>query len=991
MGDPSAGDDMAPLPGELRAVAERRLETFVRAAQAAGLEPPAVSNLPGEVHRVLAVSGFVAERLARDPASGVELATSGDLARALAPGEHRARVEHALAGVVSSADSETALMCALRRLRAREWVRIAWRDIGGLASLEETVRDTSAFADAAIDAALERLHAWRVARSGEPAGAEGRPLRLVVIALGKLGAEELNFSSDVDLLFAFPEVGETRGAARSISNDEFFLHLGRRLIKVLGASTEDGFVFRVDMRLRPFGASGPLVASFNALEDYYQIHGRDWERYALVRARAVAGDKAAGEALLERLRPFVYRRYLDFGALESLRDMKALIRDEVARKGLEDHVKLGAGGIREAEFVGQAFQMVRGGREPELRTRSILDVYARLGERGYLPPFAVRELGDAYRLLRAVEHRLQQFDDKQRHRLPAEPGERLRLAAGLGFADWESLAARLAQARANVKAHFDQVFGVEDEAAAGDAGGLDALWEGALDAERALEVLAQTGFREPQAGLARIERLRRAYSVRALGERGRRRLRRLMPLVLRAAAAREDPEITLERTLEVIETIARRSSYLALLAERPLGLSQLVQLCGASALIARHMARYPLLLDELLDTRALYAPLERLALERDAEARLARVTPGDTEQEMDCLRQFKQSNVLRVAAADVSGQLDVGAVTGHLSAIAEVALGRVLRLAWRDLEARHGRPRSTRAGERVDAGFCIVAYGKLGSRELGYGSDLDLVFLHDSEGEDQHTEGPAVIDNPVFFVRLAQRIIHLLTTHTAGGVLYAVDARLRPSGSAGLLVSSLASFEAYQLEQAWTWEHQALVRARPVAGARALARRFRRLRLRVLAGERDGEELRARVVEMRNRMRGELGSRSEAIFHLKQDPGGIADIEFVVQYCALRWATRLGPSLRHTDNARLLAGFARAHVLEAGDAVFLAEAHRAYLSRVHALALQERAPIVEIGGKEGGAGGEAGEEKAIAALRRRVCALWERLLGAPPETGGSDA
>ncbi|NIV74018.1 MAG: bifunctional [glutamate--ammonia ligase]-adenylyl-L-tyrosine phosphorylase/[glutamate--ammonia-ligase] adenylyltransferase [Gammaproteobacteria bacterium] len=932
------------MPAELRELAERRWAAYAAQARASGLSPPPAHTLTGDVERVWACSDFVAQSCTRDPALVGGLLETDDLARAYSPGAYRRAVETALA----DAHDEAALMRALRRVRRREMLRIAWRDLGGCADFEETVAETSALADAIIDAALERVYAWSCAELGQPQNERGQPQRLVVFALGKLGAEELNFSSDIDLILAFPEGGRTHGGRRALANEEFFLRLARRLIKILDRNTEDGFLFRVDMRLRPFGTSGPLVSSFNALEDYYQIHGRDWERYALIRARPIAGDIDGGERLLEDLRPFVYRRYLDFGALESLRDMKRLIAQEVQRKGLAQNIKLGPGGIREIEFIGQAFQMVRGGREANLRDRRILKVLERLGERGHLPAHAVNELSAAYRFLRTCEHRLQQAEDRQTHSLPDDLAGRLRVAAGMGFADWARFEHVLSAHRTHVQAQFDQIFAAPQTEGQAAADSLEALWEGSPDAEHGASILVQAGFPDGAAAWEQLAKLKHSYSVRALGKRGRGRMRRLVPLLLSAVANQPDPLATLQRVFWVVESIARRSVYLALLVERPLALSQLVQLCAASPWIARQIARHPVLLDELLDPRNLYAPLDREALESELAARLAGLpSGGDPEQEVDVLRQFKQANVLRVAAADVAEVAPLMRVSDHLTAIAEVCLGRVLVLAWRDVVARHGAPRCRVGGDRRDAGFVIVGYGKLGGIELGYGSDLDLVFLHGSSGDAQHTDGPRSVDNAVFFGRLGQRLIHHLTARTPAGILYEVDSRLRPSGASGLLVSGLEAFEHYQRHEAWTWEHQALVRARAVAGDPELAERFARIRRSVLLAERDPERLRTDVREMRERMRAELGSRARERFEIKQDPGGIADIEFMVQYVALRWPRELGEYLAFTDNIRLLEGIEKAGLLTADDARVLTDAYRAYRARVHALALQEQPELAE--------------------------------------------
>ena len=956
----------APLPEPLAAHGGERL-----AALAAGVEGLDTDALPGDAARVLACSDFVFSSCERDPAMLADLVSSGDLEApypASAAGTHgRPSLRERAGSTARAAGSIDALMPDLRRLRRREMVRIAWRDIAGLADFDETVRDTSDLADAFIDASLTRLHEWQCADLGTPIGHSGEPQQLVVLALGKLGASELNFSSDIDLIFTFPENGQTEGGRRSVDNDRFFLQLARKLVKVLGEPTADGFVYRVDMRLRPFGTQGPLVLGFDALEEYYQTHGRDWERYALIRARAVSGDMALAAELLERLRPFVYRRYIDFGTLQSLRSLKVLMEQEVARKGMEHSVKHGPGGIREVEFTAQAFQMVRGGRTPALRYRRLLTVLARLGELGLLPAHAVESLSAAYRFLRTAEHRLQQVDDRQEHMLPQDEAGRTRIAAGMGYASWEAFSERLDRHRRNVDEQFAQVFGEEREA--GDAGGgdpLGALFTPAADEAAGTAALEDAGFAAAGEAWSIIARYRDTFTLKIPDALGHERLARLAPDLLRAVAAQGGATQTLERVLAVIESIAKRSVYLALLAERPIALSQFVQLCAASPWIARLLGRHPVLFDELLDPRTLYEPLTSDQLAEDVAQRLAAIDDPDREFEMDCLRQSKQANVLRVAAADVSRRIPLMVVSDHLTEIAEAVLRAALDLAWRDIATRHGRPASM-PKDTAFPPYAVIAYGKFGGIELGYGSDLDLVFVHDDD-TGATTTGRKPVDLSTFYARLTQRLIHMLTTMTPQGALYEVDPRLRPDGSKGVLVNTLGGLGEYLRDKAWTWEHQALVRARAVAGDPALGQRFAQLRREILLRDRDGDALRDDVRTMRERMRSELGSHASGRFDLKQDGGGIADIEFIVQYGTLRWARQLGDDLDFTDNVRLLEGFGRAGLMPAGDVTLLADAYRAYRGRMHELSLQESGAVVG-----------AGE---FAELREAVTAIWNRLMAA---------
>ncbi len=946
----AAGKRPPALPPALRDEARRSWARYLDAAREEGIEPLRARELLPVMERVWAYSEFIAQSCITRPGLLPDLLHSGDLLRDYGPATYARQVAAKLRGI----KDEAALGVALRRLRQREMVRIAWRDLAGWADLGETLRDLSLLAEALIDAALARLHDWQCRALGTPYDESGRhPQQLVVLAMGKLGARELNFSSDVDLIFAYPSAGETRGRRGHLSNEEFFIRLGQRLITLLDASTAEGRVYRVDMRLRPYGNSGPLAMSFDALEAYYQSQGREWERYALIKARPIAGDLAAGETLLALLRPFVYRRYLDYNALAALREMKAMIDREVRRKSLQDNIKIGPGGIREIEFIGQAFQLIRGGREPALRVRGILEVLQRLGAAGHLPAHAVHNLSAAYVFLRRTENRLQAHGDRQTHILPGDKQGRLRLALSMGFSRWQGFATALGRHRRRVREHFAGVFAApqgENTATAGDPRDrLGDVWLQALDDDEARERLRRAGFVDAAEALRRIRALRDSYACRALSNEGRQRLDRLMPLLLAAIAAAPRPDLTLPRVLDLIEAVARRTTYLALLEENPMALSQLVRLCAASPWIAQMLSAHPLLLDELLDPRSLYAPLDREALAKELSALLARIADDDQEQQLETLRYFKQTNVLRVAAADLMGSMPLMEVSDHLTAIAEVTLQQTLALALRHLRKR-------RRTKRQNPGFAIIGYGKLGGMELGYGSDLDLVFLHDTGRGDRAG----------FYFRLGQRIIHMLNAHTPAGVLYEVDMRLRPSGASGLLVSSLAAFAHYQAHEAWTWEHQALVRARFITGDPAIGRRFGEIRREILCRHRDPETLRKDVLEMRERMRRELSRGRKGRFDIKQDRGGLADIEFLVQFGVLRWAHEHPQLTRWTDNLRLLADFARHGLLKESQAQALGAAYLAYRGALHRLALQERAAIVD------------GDE--FRDHRRQVTALWQQLL-----------
>lgn len=626
--------------------------------------PDFLDTSPGAINNlchVFALSDFVANACTRTPELLYSLAASGDLRRTY----EIERFAHQAAQATAAIINEDELIRVLRQLRQRELVRIAWRDLSGWCDLETTLNDLSLLADALIDAALQPLEMWQRLKFGIPQGRQGAPQSLVVLAMGKLGSKELNFSSDVDLIFAYPEAGQTVGSARSLSNDEFFARLARRLVHVLGTVTENGFVYRVDLRLRPFGTSGPLAMSFNALEEYYQSHGRGWERFALTRARAVAGDTEQGATLLDRLRPFVYRRYLDYGAIEEMREMKNLLAEEVQRKGLQANIKKGPGGIREIEFLCQSFQVIRAGREPALRALPILELLVKLKQGGYLPSPADTELARAYRFLRYVEHRLQQVDDRQIHALPQDALGQVRLAAGMKFNDWASFTQQLNLHRGRVQAHFDQVFASPEHKATVAVNHLQGFRNAEMEPSEAQKALSAAGFADSKGAWEMIHEFRNASRQRLLGKAGQQRLDRLMPILLAVIGNRGGALATTQRVLQVIEAIASRSVYLSLLTEQPVVLEQLVRLCEASPWITRQIAQYPLLLDELLDPRTLYAPPTRQELEADIKARLLRVADGDTEREMDAVRHFKQASVLRIAAADIAKVMPLMVVSDH--------------------------------------------------------------------------------------------------------------------------------------------------------------------------------------------------------------------------------------------------------------------------------------------------------------------------------------
>lgn len=926
-----------------------------------------------DLSRVAVASDFVVEQLQRRQELLHELVSSGDLYR-----EYNAdQYQQALSKALEKADSENDLHRILRQFRQREQIRLIWRDLCRLTDMRGTTRELSWLADSCVDLALDWLHQSLVKRFGQPMAkledGSQQPQHMVVLGMGKLGAYELNLSSDIDLIFAFPRSGETNGELKCLDNQDFFIRLGKKLIQALDNITMEGFVFRTDMRLRPFGSAGPLAISFDAMELYYQDQGREWERYAMIKARVIAGDKQAGAELQQLLQPFVYRKYIDFGAFESLREMKEMINREVRRKGREANVKLGSGGIREVEFIAQAFQLIRGGRDSRLQQRELLNILPLLPETVGMPQQAVDDLTDAYTFLRNAEHAIQAIADKQTQDLPIDELEQLRLAFAMGYDTWQDFDTELEVQRDKVRQQFANVIAPaeeeQDQHADDQDGDWKLLWQGELDEEHAIELLTEKGFDNPADSWKQLDTLRHSRAVKMMQQIGQERLATALPILLREVSQVENASETLMRILQLVQAVLRRSAYLVLLAENPLACKQLIRLCAASPWFSEQLTKQPILLDELIDQRSLYTPPDKQHISNELRQQLLRIPEEDTEQLMDALRYFKNAVTLRVAASEITGALPLMKVSDYLTWSAEAILNAVLDIAWRNMTEKYGQPMKS-AGVACNPDFIVVGYGKVGGIELSYGSDLDLVFIHDAD-PNLFTDGDKQIANSVFFTRLGQRIIHILNTFTPSGQLYEVDMRLRPSGNSGLLVSSLKAFLDYQQKEAWTWEHQALVRARVVAGDNELQKRFEAVREEVIAAERDRSKLKTEVIEMREKMRAHLGSKNtekteNPVFHLKQDRGGIVDIEFMVQYLALAHAQQQPTLIEFTDNIRILDAAEATGLLSAEDAELMREAYKAYRAMGHRLTLQEQSNVIG--------------DHEMGDYRKEVSRIWDQLM-----------
>jgi glutamate-ammonia-ligase adenylyltransferase len=839
--------------------------------------------------------------------------------------------------------TEDNLKTALRRLKQRAMARIGARDLSGQADLAEVVESMTLVADAAVATALQVTEAALIERYGTPRNAKGERQQLIVVGMGKLGGRELNVSSDIDLIFVYPEDGDTTGnneGARSISNFEFFTRLGKGLINALAEITGDGQVFRVDMRLRPNGDSGPLVCSFDMLENYFVTQGREWERYAWIKARPLTPANNGRWNELEAIRrPFVFRKYLDFGTINAMRDLHAQIRREVAKKDMANNVKLGPGGIREIEFIAQVFQLIRGGRDSALQVKPTLEVLKLLVDRGQLELDAVVELSAAYRFLRRLEHRLQYLDDAQTHMLPENPEDQQRVAEAMNFANYEALLMELDDHRQTVTRHFEGVFADPNEA----RHALDAVWTG--DGSHG-EDLVKLGFRDTASLCARLAAIRSGSRYQQMSEQAKGRFDALVPRAIQAAGGTQNPDDTLSRLLDLLEAIGRRSAYLALLHQYPQALEQVAKIAGASSWAADYLLKHPVLLDELLDPRLLQmAPdwpgfRQQLAEETDG------VEP-DTERQMDLLREAHHAQVFRLVAQDIAGLLTVEKLSDHLSELADILVDRTITLAWRKLLTKH----------RDTPAFAVIGYGKLGGKELGYASDLDLVYLFDD---------PAPEAGQVY-AKLGTRLNTWLSTRTAAGILFETDLRLRPNGDAGLVTSSLEAFRKYQLENAWVWEHQALTRARFVAGDPAIGAAFDKIRCEILCQRRDLAKLREEVLAMRKKMRDNLANRDDAVFDLKQDFGGLIDVEFIVQYLILAHAWEHHQFTGNLGNIALLRIAAECGLIPADLAEQVRDAYREYRRLQHLRRLNNLDSRVEA----------APHTERIAAVR----ALWKHVFG----------
>jgi len=884
--------------------------------------------------QVLACSSFVQRQVVRFPEMCKALCQKTDSVDWCAD-----KLFEDLMAMTSGVTDEAIIMRMLRQFRNQHMLRIAWLDITG-EEVDLILQYLSALADALIRCAVDWAYSIACARSGVPRDEEGKEQQLIVIGMGKLGAQELNFSSDIDLIFCYPSRGETDGA-RSTSNEEFFTKMCRVVIRLLDKVTVDGFVFRVDTRLRPFGESGALVLNADAMEIYYQSHAREWERYAMVKARLITGSEEGKAELTTMIKAFVFRRYLDYGVFDSIRVMKRQIEAQLQKKGVEHNVKLGPGGIREIEFIGQAFQLIRGGRDKALQARGILKVLGILAEMHQISPLTAQELSEDYRYLRRLENHIQEIDDRQTHDLPTDATNQARLVLSMGFSSWLDLLEKTQQTMRRVHQYFNKLVDFDEPTEQTDNIDWLDLNEEALDS-----FFVAKGGSVSEETRKGIIHFCHSYSVRQLQEKGRQYIVRLLPMLLERLVIVEPEEKIVLIFLAMLEKICNRVAYLVLLVESPSVFNQLTRLAVLSPWIVTQVTRSPILLDELIDLHSLYQVPSRDELHAELDKAFLSIDSGDVEGQMEALRLFKQVSVLRVAASDLTGTIPVMVVSDKLTEIAEVIVEKVVALSWKSVCSQYGMPAN--ASAELVSGFAVIGFGKMGGIELGFGSDLDVIFLHKDAQMDEMTVGDRVVSLGEFYMRLGRKIISYMVTRTFSGKLYEMDLRLRPNGNSGLLVSSESSFEQYQQKDAWAWEHQALVRARFVAGCSEVAGRFNKIRSEVLGLQRDKAALRNEVVEMREKMRASLLTKKQGFFDLKHGVGGIVDIEFIVQFGVLANANEHDTLLTYTDNIRLLHELSKIGFLSTSQQQRLDDAYKAYREASHHASLAEQPTMVQV-------------------------------------------
>ncbi|OQY00536.1 MAG: bifunctional glutamine synthetase adenylyltransferase/deadenyltransferase [Desulfobacteraceae bacterium 4572_130] len=936
---------LSKLSPDLKKELNIRKQRFAESIKKKGLEFFCENNFKNDFASVLLFSEFISSSITKNPEILIELIKSKDLTKSY---QEKNEYEKKFKKNLLKTSSKQELKNILCTVKLREMIRIAWRDLTFKAPLEETLKDLSNLAEVCVNTGISFLYDKLCTVYGTPFSKNGEKQKIIVLGMGKLGARELNFSSDVDLIFVYPKEGKTKGQGKSILNQEFFTKLCINFLKLFDSTGNTINLFRLDIRLRPFGENGPLIMNSSAMKEYYQTHGREWERYALIKARPVAGDIKEGYKLLKILNPFIYCRYFDYGTFASFREMKKKISLQVKKKKFKNNIKHGTGGIREIEFLGQIFQMLRGGVEPELQELKILKVLDILRKRGDITRKANRALKKAYIFLRMTENRLQEYADLQTHDLPQKYHDKLRLALSMNFDTWDNFFAELNKHTEKVHQCFNSLFVFQKkEIQTDEINNLKYLWKHINDLHDVNTVNTISEFKNPDKIIRLLRILKHHRNTEKLTIKGRNLLNELVPIIIKNASKQKNSEIVLTRLIDLVITIERRTCYLSLFLEKPKVVETLAKLAQKSSWIISFLSNHPTLLDQLLDKKILYISSDKYLLKKELNRRMAQIPESDFEFQLEELCVFKQIHTLHVAVADISQNYPLMRVSDCLTYIAETILNKVVEIVWNKLAEKYGSPTSSKSYDAETCGFAAIAYGKLGGIELGYNSDMDLVFIH-AGSSGQTKQGKKNIKKSDFYTLLGQRIITALTMHTSAGTLYKTDMRLRPSGRSGMIVSHINAFKEYITKQAWTWEHQAIVRARPINGDKNLQNSFNKIRKKILMLKRDDKILKKEVRLMRKRIREEHLKPEKKMFDLKQGEGGIIDIEFLVQYLVLKESHYYPVLTTWTDNVRLIETLAKKDILSQKHAKYLKKSYLLLRKSLHLLNLKEKRAKVSL-------------------------------------------
>ncbi len=828
----------------------------------------------------------------------------------------------------------------LRLFRHQKLVEIIYLDICQNETVEDTLLHLTQLADCLVQQTQHKAEQLLSAKHGQPVHEDGEPMQLNIIGMGKLGGGELNFSSDIDLICSYSEDGQLKGFGQ-LSYSQFFTNVVKLIKQLLNEMTVDGFVYRVDLRLRPWGDSGPIALSHHAFEHYYQLHGREWEQYAMVKARVITGSQSDKKYLNSIIKPFVYRRYHDYRVFEGLAKMKHKIDQKAQRSNQKHNIKTGQGGIREIEFFVQAFQILKGGRNHHLQTPSLYQALNILSDQEITDQPTLDIMREAYDFLRLLENRIQMLNDQQTHDIPDKQNYLDRISLLAGFDNWDALKSLLDNHQQAVREIFAALF-IQDESRPSSHAAKTHLDE--MDQDDHLTAISELGFLDSQDIHQKLMSFYRSKALMYMSDKAKKRFRSFFPELLKLVAEHRQQSELLDKMLNLLSSIAGRSVYFELLFQNIPLLAKLVHLFDSSNWIASEVSRHPILLESLLYPEHLDRRFDEDMLKQALSVQLSNVA-GDEEMELDVLRQFKREQTIIIATAEIAQQINTDEVSHHLSKLAEILLQAIYELSLAALEKQYGLPQCLVNDQPVTPALGIIAYGKLGGFELHYQSDLDIIFLHNSSGQKQFTRGPKEIDNATFFSRLAQKIISRISLLTAAGKLYEIDTRLRPDGASGMLVSSVSAYHQYQLEKAWVWEHQAIIRARFVAGDRSIVQHFTATRLSVLTRQQDAAELALAITDMRDKMYQAKKPPEGEYINIKHSHGCMVDIEFMVQYLVLLYANKFASLCESTDNIGLINELHRLGLVD-DDFLQLGQIYQTFHKWLHTRVLQNLSPEI---------------------------------------------